>query len=430
MTQNIRTRITHQKIKSIQPGQTIWDSDIPGFGIRRHKKSLTYFLKYRFGRRQRWFTIGRHGLPWAPEQARREALKLLGTIASGVDPAKKIEDARESMTIAELAWKFLEEHVDAKRKPKTAADYRALLERVIVPKIGSMRVPEVERLDIYAIHAKMRVTPYQANRALAVMSKMFNLAETWGCRPPASNPCRGIEKYPEKARKRNFTKEMYVALGSALDEAEVSNCKIEGMNRELDAFRHRPLKPGEKEMVDVLKKRIRSCGYVPSVAAISAIRLLAITGARKSEILKLKWMWVDLETGVILLPDSKTGAKTIYIDGGVQQVLESLLAYRLLNNPYVIPGGKEGQHLVNLKKPWQAIVSKAGLEDVRIHDLRHGMAQMAVDGGHSLPAIGGVLGHSEVATTSRYARSSHELTKAVAMQTGKAIGELMRSGAS
>jgi integrase len=214
---------------------------------------------------------------------------------------------------------------------------------------------------------------------------MFNLAERWGLRSDGSNPCRHVEKFKEKKRERFLSSEELSRLGNVLAKAE----------------------QGGKEL--------------PSV--IMAIRLLILTGARLSEILGLRWEWVDFEQGCLRLPDSKTGAKLIPLSRPAYEILEN--APRLVGNPFVIPGAKEGEHLVNLNKPWRRIRKLAGLKNVRLHDLRHSFASVAASSGMGLPMIGALLGHKEVATTQRYAHLANDPLKAAADMVAEKITEAM-----
>ena len=210
---------------------------------------------------------------------------------------------------------------------------------------------------------------------------MFNLAEEWGDRPIDTNPIRRIKKYKEHKRQRRLSKEELARLGA------------------------------------VLKKAEKNGTYSPSV--IGAIRLLLFTGARKDEILTLKWSYVDVQRGCLHLPDSKTGEKDIPLNPQALQVLKSLP--RIVGNPYALPGRKMVSHLVNLDTPWFQIRKEAKLEDVRIHDLRHTFASVGDDAGIALTHIGGILGHAEIATTQRYSHLDEEPKKQAAIRIGADI---------
>src|SRR5207302_6219408 len=208
----MRGKITKRSVDALKAAAdgaeaVLWDSEQKGFGCRVQRGGAkSYVLHYRIGTGRgaplRKLTIGRHGSPWTPETARAEAKKLLGMIENGADPAADKMARKEAATIAELAERFLTEHVEAKRKGSTAAGYRRLLDKIILPALGKRKVADVGRADVTKLHHVNRAAPYQANRALAVLSKMFNLAERWGLRPDGSNPCRHVEKFAEKKRER------------------------------------------------------------------------------------------------------------------------------------------------------------------------------------------------------------------------------------
>jgi integrase len=364
----------------------LWDIELKGFGVRLQRGGAkSYVLHYRVGTGRgaplRKLTIGRHGSPWAPEQARAEAKRLLGLVAQGKDPAGAKAEAKAAPTVAELAARFLAEHAEAKRKASTAREYRRLLEHVVLPAIGKRKVADVTRRDVERLHQTRRETPTEANRAVACLSAMFNIAERWGLRPDASNPCRHVEKYPQRRRERFLSAEELARLGDALA-----------------AFNGSPY-------------------------AVAAVKLLVFTGARLGEVLGMLWEWVDFDRGEARLPDSKTGAKTLHLPPPALAVLAALP--RLDGNPHVIAGQKEGAALVNLEKPWRAIRKAAGLDDARLHDLRHAFASVAASSGMGLPIIGKMLGHSQPATTARYAHLASDPVKAAAAAVAGKIAAAM-----
>ncbi|HJU17913.1 MAG TPA: site-specific integrase [Stellaceae bacterium] len=390
----MRGKITKRAVDALQAAADgceliLWDSEIAGFGVRVQKgDAKTYILKYRAGGGRgapvRKLTIGRHGSPWTADQARGEAKRLLGLVAHGKDPAGAKREEKAAPTVAEFAQRFLAEHAEAKRKASTAKEYRRLIEHVIVPAIGRKRVADVTRQDIAKLHHARRATPTEANRALACLSTMMNLAERWGVRPDGSNPCRHIEKYKQHRRERFLSAEELARLGDALANADGSPYYI------------------------------------------AAVKLLVFTGARLGEILGLQWQWIDFERSEARLPDSKTGAKTLHLPPPALEVLSALP--RIEGNPHVIVGAKTGAALVNLEKPWRAIRKTAGLDDVRLHDLRHAFASIAAMSGMGLPIIGKMLGHSQPQTTARYAHLASDPVKAAAATVAGKIAAAMQSG--
>jgi integrase len=382
-------KITKRAVAQLSPGSkdvTLWDTDLKGFGIRcRTSGAKHYILKLRVGGRQRWLTIGRHGSPWTPDTAWREALRYLGLKAAGSDPATARDRQKGAVTITELADRFLREHVAKHCKPRTQEEYQRALERYIKPGLGHLRIPDLTRADIANFHHGHRDHPCQANRGLAVLSKMMNLAEAWGLRADGTNPCRHIKKYREAKRERYLTMPELRRLGDVL--------------------------------IDPQTQRTES----PFVRA--AIGLLLLTGARLSEILTLRWDYVDFADALLRLPDSKTGAKLIYLNDDALKLLRALP--RMAHNPYVIVGNKTGSRLINLQKPWRRIRAAANLDDVRIHDLRHSFASIAASAGMSLPVIGRLLGHTQPVTTARYAHLSADPIRAASNLIGNQIRAAM-----
>lgn len=384
----MKTRITKRTVEALEPRKRdafLWDTEIVGFGCKvTPKGNRIYILQYRADGRLKRYTIGRHGDITAA-QARAEAIRLKGDVVGGDDPAEAKQAEKASPTVKDFSIRYLLEHAEPKKKGRSAALDKSMLDKIILPVLGRRKIQAVSRRDIAKLHHSLRGTPYQANRVLALLSKMFNLAERWGIRDDGSNPCRHVERFKEKKRERFLSGEELARLGQVLAEAE---------------------RAGEES---------------PSV--ITALRLLIFTGARLSEILGLRWEWIDFEQCCIRLPDSKTGAKDIPLNQPALEELER--TPRLQDNPYVIPGAKDGQHLVNLNKPWRRIRAKAGLPEVRIHDLRHSYASVAAAAGLGLPIIGALLGHTQAQTTARYSHLAMDPLRAATEEVGKRIAEAM-----
>jgi integrase len=364
MESRVTSRLTKRLVDSLKPGDLAWDGVVKGFGARGLKSgAIVYVLKYRSGSRQRWLTIGRHASPWTADSARAEAIALMGDIVRGKDPSLERQNRRVEATCQSLAQRYLAEHAQAKKKPHSVAEDTRMLERQILPKLGTLRIADVTTADISRLHHSLAAHPYSANRCLALLSKIFNLAERWGLRPSGSNPCRHIERFPEKSRERFLSAEEVRKLGDALSAAD---------------------------------QEARMSPYLTGL-----FRLLLLTGARLGEWLTAQWHYVDWQQGALRLPDSKTGAKWIMLSDPALQILRELP--HLEGNPYVLPGVKAGSHLVNVQKAWQRLRASACIPDVRIHDLRHSFASVAASKGDSLVAIGKLLGHKNQQTTARYA---------------------------
>jgi integrase len=381
-------RLTKRTVDQIAPGSTEtthWDDELRGFGVRVWPSGRkVYLVMNRVMGRLRKITIGPHG-PITAEKARVRAHEIISEAKAGRDPAKEQDQARKAPTMKGLGERFLKEHVEVRCKLSTQAEYKRSVELFINSKIGTRKVTDIERKDIAELHHSLSHIPYQANRTLGVLSKMFNLAEVWGLRPDGSNPCLHVKKYVEQKRERFLSSEEFAALGKALREVEQDGSETQ--------------------------------------SAVDAIRLLMLTGCRLGEIMTLKWAHVDLKARALRLPDSKTGAKIVHFGKTAADMLKSI--EKLEDNPYVIAGKKQGSRLTDLQHPWRRIRAKAGLDDVRIHDLRHSYASGALALGEGLPMIGKLLGHTQVQTTARYAHLANDPVKAAAGRVSDTIGAAM-----
>ena len=380
--------ISHRTVQGLPVAEkdaVYWDRKLPGFGVRVYPSgSKVYLVQTRAGGKSKRVAIGRHGVITS-DQARAKATQMIARIKAGEDPNP--EAAKPAPTIAELAERYLVEHVEVRCKPRTVEACRWLVKKFVLPDLGKMAIDAVDREHIAALHHKHRDTPYQANRILEVVRKMFNLAEAWGLRKDGGNPCRFVQKYKEKKRERFLTDEEFHRLGQVLNE-------IEGDGSE-------------------------------TLSAVAAIRLLMLTGCRLAEIQTLSWDDVNLDAAEIRLRDGKTGARMVPLSGAAVSVLSALP--RPDDNPWVIVGKKPGAHLTDLQHPWRRIRARAGLDDVRIHDLRHSFASKALALGESLPMIGKLLGHTQVQTTARYAHLANESVKASGSRVGDSIGKHIAS---
>jgi len=370
----------------------LWDSDVKGFGVRLQSAegAKSFVLKYGLGRRGRVrkFTIGRMGAPWTVELAREEARRLLGVVAAGADPAHSRAVINATPTVAEFAERYMREHAEPHKKPLSVREDRGNLRRAILPELGSLRLDQVTRADIARFHVARRGTPSNANRCLALLSHMFTMAERWGLRPDNSNPCRHVERFKENKRERYLSEAEMARLGTVLGQVEADGSQ--------------------------------------AAIAVAAIRLLVFTGCRVSEIKMLRWAHVNLAAGTMRLPDSKTGAKTVVLNAPARELLVGLP--RIAGNPYVIFGLRTGSYLADLEHPWQRIRARAGLDDVRLHDLRHSFASVGAASGESLFIIGALLGHTRATTTERYAHLSNDPVRAASEAIGARIAAAMQGG--
>ncbi len=382
----------------------IWDSELRGFGLQVEPTGTkTYIVRYRpkgLGRAgaKRFCKIGRHG-DLTPEQARDLAKAILGRVAAGDDSAAERRERRlqeiavsEELTVEQVGSLFLSNHIEPLRKAHTRTSYENVVRRHIVPRIGALPIKDVRHVDVHELHLCMKETPSAANRAIAVLSSMFSFAARRGLVAEGHNPARGIEKYRERSRERYLSRDELRCLGDALAEAETI-----GLPWTVDLGN-----PNSKH----LAKNWQSRREAADLFAVAAIRLLLFTGARLREILHLEWSHVDIQRGLLFLPDSKTGKKTIVLNSAALEVLAQLrqtVAATLGTSQYVIRSEAIDRPRADLNRPWRAVRHRAGLDDMRLHDLRHTFASIGAGASLGLPMVGKLLGHSQPQTTARYA---------------------------
>ena len=386
-TKTRKANITLNVVKSLTVGEQVRDNQIGGFGVRLQKQGgkPSYFVHRRIKDGSPvWVTIGSHGT-WSPTTARAKALEICHQLNQGINPNQERKIERDKLTFGDAAEQFLAEH-GPKLKPRTLYDYDRMLNKLILPKFKKAILEDVTHSDIVRFHVKMKKTPRQANHCLSVISKMMSWAQQSELRPNTQNPVVGIKRFKENKKERYLSLDEFKALGDLLAQLE-SN--------------------GDE-----------------SPFVIAALRLYLFTGARRGEILELQWKHVDLAVGVLRLPDSKTGQKTVHLNAAAVEVLTALP--RITGNPYVIVGKKEGSHMVNITKPWMRIRKLIGLEDVRLHDLRHSFASVIASSGGSLVMIGKLLGHTQAQTTQRYAHLFDDPLKKLNEEAGAAITAAMK----
>jgi integrase len=386
-------RISLKAIAELAPSQTIWDSDVRGFGVRRQRHAAVYVLKYRDSTgRQCFLTIGRHGSPWTPETARAKARTHLAGLAERRSGPDAKAGPLSSQTLEEFSKAYLERYALLHKKPRSVAEDQRNLELHILPVLGAKRMAEITAADVAQFHTLRGKCPANANRCLALLSHIFSIGAKWGAIPAGINPCRGIRRFRERFRERFLSAEEVVSLGKALADADRSSAS-------------------------------RSEDW----RAVNILRLLVYTGARLSEILTLQWSWIHWEGGFARLPDSKTGTKTVPLPQPALDVLQRVSEEHGRSSKFVFPGKRAGSCFMGIQKPWQRIRLKAGLPDVRIHDLRHCFASTAVAHGESLYLVGAVLGHRTTSTTQRYAHLAMQPILDSANRTSGRLAALMQS---
>jgi integrase len=388
-------RISKRTVDALAPASKAfvsYDLDLKGFGVRVWPSGVKkWIVEYRpgaGGRRtaKRRVTLG-SVTALTPDQARRAAADLLANVRLGKDPAQDRQKARQTPTLSAVIQRYLTEEVEPKRKSGTAVLYRDYLTRLVQPELGAVRVTEVSRSDVARLHREIGATrPVTANRVLATLSGVFAFAAREELVPAAFNPTRGIEAFREQARERFLTTDELERLGSAIREAE--SVGIEWSPGKGDSkSKHAPKRPENRRTV-----------IGPHAAA--ALRLLIFTGARLREVLHLRWQEVDLQRGLIFLPDSKTGAKPLVLNAPALRVLAEVPR---TESDFVIAGEDPSRPRSDLKRPWALVSKRAGLDGVRLHDLRHTYASYGAGAGLGLPIIGKLLGHKQASTTERYA---------------------------
>ena len=360
-----------------------WDNELTGFGVRVYpSETKVYMVQSRGPGGLKRVTVGRHGVISA-DRARRRAALIIARIKAGEAPlAAPMAREATGPTVADLAERYFREHVAVRCKPGTAKLHRRVVRRHILPGFGKLPVAAISREHVTDLHYRLRHVPAMANQVIVTLSRILNQAEIWGLVPEGGNPCRFVVKYRQRKRERFLTEEEFRRLGRVLGALEAT-------------------------------------GRVPLHAA-AAIRLLMLTGCRRNEILTLRWEDVHLDVNELRLRDSKTGPRAVPLSPAAVKVLAGLP--RAAGNPWVIAGRRPGARLSDFNSHWYRVRSRAGLEDVRLHDLRHSFASRAQALGESLPMIGKLLGHTKIQTTARYAHLARDSIHVSAARVAASIG--------
>jgi integrase len=376
MSQRLADKIIRTLAAPDKGNRIAYDTEVKGFGVRvTAAGAKSFVLNYRRrsdGLERRW-TIGTFPA-WSVTAAREEAKRLKREIDRGGDPVGKFKAEREAPTVAVLSARFEAEHLPRLR-PSTAQMYRALIKNEVVPPLGRMKVAAVGFEDIDRLHRNVsRRAPYLANRLLALLSKMFALSVLWNMR--SNNPVRGVQRNQEIKRKRYLSG-------------------------------------------DDLNRLTKALATYHNAEATDAIRLLLLTGARKSEVLSATWSQFDFSAGTWTRPGATTKQKTDHIvplSAPARQLLAHIRE-RNKSAKFVFPGPGPTGHRTTLKRDWARVCKAAGIVGLRVHDLRHSFAAQLASAGVGLHVIGGLLGHSRPETTHRY---SHLLDDTLRAATERA----------
>lgn len=415
-------KLTQASVKALAPRETryvVFDDAMAGLGVRVEASGTkSYILEYRpagggRGASKRRIVIGRAGPGGITcDDARTAARRLLADVAHGKDPAQERSAAKREGALKEIADRWMDERVKPKRAARTATEYQAILDRHILPAWGKKKLRELTRPDVSKVHGSISKTaPTMANRVLAVVSSMWGWSAREGLCAMADNPAQLIERNREEGCERFLTPEELQRLGATLREAETV-----GLPWPEDES-----KPRKKH-----SRRSENRRTMIDARIVAAVRFLLLTGCRVSEVLRLRWADIDFGRGLLLLPVSKTGRRAVVLSGAALEILEA--QPREVGSEYVFPG-RDGGARADIKRPWAAICAHAGLDGLRIHDLRHSAASFAAGAGMSLPVIGALLGHSQPATTARYAHLANDPVRAAADAIADHIEEAMARNA-
>lgn len=395
MIRRITKRTVDEAVAPAARELRIHDDAIPGFCLRVRGKRKTYFVRYSAGRRgsERWRRIGEHGQPWKPgpggqertltaDLARSAAMQLRGLVEAGEDPAAN----REIPTVEEFSARYIAEHVKPHRAEGTVRAYGWSIDNHIADAFGKRPLDDLTTADVTRWHQAMGKRPIAANRALAVLSNMYTMARKWGVLEQAHpHPCRDVPRYKERKRKRYLSPDELARLGEAM------------------------------------------AGKTKSPQSVLVIRALLYTGARIGEIVSLEWTevaWDAQDAGIALKVRKARGPdpQPIHLPPPLVKLLKAHRKKLDKDEKYLFPGeGREHLTRKAVEEVWWRIRAVAGLEDVRLHDLRHTFASVAVTAGKSLPMIGALLGHTQTQTTARYAHLANDPVAKAAGETADAI---------
>lgn len=402
--------LTKREIDKAQPGDppadcklskdgryTIWDDEVRGFGVRVFPSGQKSFvLEYRPGEGGRGVakkrvTIGVYGRDLTPDAARKLAREMLVDIRRGDDPAAGRRRAREMPTFKQFGEEYLDQAEASGLKPRTVVNYRTLLRKYAFPAIGSAKLSAVTTSDIRAMHrALAKKHPASANSLVAVIGAVFRFAIDTPSIGVKESPVRGtftkaFKKAPERARERFLSQQEFAKLGETLRLAETEGLAWTSPFSADRKAKHRRKPENQRTIL--------------GQDETNAIRLLLFTGLRLREVLHARWADVDMERGILTLPDSKTGKRPVILGEAALEIIRS----HPRSSAFIIAGRDPEKPRADLQRPWAAVRTHAGLEGLRLHDLRHSFASIGAGGGLGLQIVGALLGHRDAETTARYA---------------------------
>lgn len=394
-------KLTDTSIKAMAApasgNRIVYDETVKGFGVRiTAAGARAFILNYRAAGRERRYTIG--SFPdWTTSAARDKAKELKREVDNGGDPMGERHEQRAAPTMTDLARLYRETHMQRKRPVSQRGDEQILANHILPP-LGKLKVVDVRRTDVAGLHRNITKTaPIAANRCMALLSKMFAIAivEEWR----ADNPCQGVERNPENRRERFLT------------PAEIAR------------------------LADALAKHKQR-------TSADALRLLLLTGARRGETLAAKWTEFDVAAGVWIKPSAHTKSKKSHrvpLSAPAMVLLTEMQASAPTGCTFLFPAslhpskGEDGKpafkHLLEVKRTWAAVTKAAGIEGVRLHDLRHTYASILASAGLSLPIIGALLGHTQAATTQRYSHLMDDPLRAATERVGAVVAGAGKAGA-
>lgn len=341
-----------------------WDDAVSGLGLRIYPSGRKAFiLSYRAQGQKRLFTLGQYG-PLTLDKARSAALQRKADVIEGTDPLDQRRAASKAQTVSELCGVYMQRY--ARDKKTGDADERRIQQHII-RRWGARKIVALKRSEIAEAHHKVGLThPYEANRRLALIRRMLNLARQWGLVDEGwPNPAVGIPMHREQSRDRWATQ-------------------------------------------DELPRLAKAIGEEPNIYARSALWLYLLTGMRKQELLRAKWDDIDWDRKELRLGETKSG-RPHYVPLSPPAIAILQTIPHQENNPYILAGAREGKHLVNINKPWFRVRDRAEVSDLRLHDLRRTVGSWLAQAGNDLHLIGKVLNHSNISTTQVYARFGQDI---------------------